>query len=247
MSSLRVLIVEDDKSFALEVEMLIDELGYELLKIVDNSSEALQYIQKQQPDLILMDVDIKGGMNGIEVANSIAHLKLPIIFMTASLDIGNYKKAQKLLPIAYLIKPFDALSLQSTIEIAVKKIVQQEELTEQEYDWSGDEILGDSIFVKKNNRLEKIFLDSIDWIQADGNYCYITIDKKRYAVKISMRKIMKFLAGNLFAQVHKSYAVSLKKIETIDFNENEVIINGKSLPLGRSYKDKLLAKLKILK
>lgn len=247
MSSLRVLIVEDDKSFALDIEMLIDELGYELLKVVDNSSEALLFIQKEQPDLILMDVDIKGDMNGIEVAKSIAHLKIPVIFMTASKDTENYKKAQKLLPVAYLVKPFNALSLQSTIEFAVKKIVQQEGIIEDEYDWSGDEVLGDSIFVKKSNRLEKILLSSIEWIQADGNYCYIVIEKKRYAVKISMRKIMKFLEGNLFTQVHKSYAVSLKKIETIDFNDNEIIVNGKSLPLGRSYKDKLLAKLKILK
>ena len=68
--SLKILIVEDELSFALELQMLLEELNYNVLKHVDNSDEALKVIYENHPDLIFMDIDIKGDLSGIEIGTS---------------------------------------------------------------------------------------------------------------------------------------------------------------------------------
>jgi len=90
MNDLQVLIVEDNLSFALEVEMLITESGYSLLGSVESAAKALTLITKNKPDLILLDIGIKGTMNGIELAEIIEELMIPIIFMTQSRDDETY-------------------------------------------------------------------------------------------------------------------------------------------------------------
>ena len=93
--TIKVLIVEDNALFALEVEMLIFNLGYEVLKVVNNSEDALATIAFNPPDLIIMDVDIEGNLNGIEVAEKISHRQIPVLFVTSMRDKNLYEKAKE--------------------------------------------------------------------------------------------------------------------------------------------------------
>jgi len=129
-TNIKVLIVEDNALFALEMEMLIFNLGYEVLKVVNNSEDALATIAFTPPDLIIMDIDIEGNLNGIEVAEKISHRKIPVLFVTSMRDKSLYEKAKKTSLVGYLIKPFDEISLQSAVEFGLsslykKDIVQQ--------------------------------------------------------------------------------------------------------------------------
>jgi len=117
---IKILIVEDEMSIALELEMLIDELDYELIDIIDNAEEALTIILEKSPDLILMDIGIKGKYSGIEVAEKIKHLPIAILFITNYHSKEIFQRAKSTNFAGYLTKPISKISVQSAIEIALR-------------------------------------------------------------------------------------------------------------------------------
>ncbi len=104
----------------------------------------------------------------------------------------------------------------------------------------------DSFYIRTNNVLTRIRLTEIDWIQADGNYCEIHVQDKKYAARTSLKRLADMLPQDQFIQIHKSYIIRLDRIEKVDTNEHMISVNGISLPLGRTYKDKLMNRLNII-
>lgn len=244
MDELSILIVEDDHAFALEVEMQLDQLGYTSVRTVASAAEAEAAIKDKSPDLLLLDILLEGERNGVELAQSIRHLDIPFIFMTAVTETAVFQQARRLNPFVYLVKPFDQLTLQSTIETTVRLLAERRR---QGNSWSSGMILKDRIYVKKNNRLERILIDDILWIRADGNYCFVQVGEKRFVIKISLRKLLAALPGHLFAQIQKSFAVHLSRVESIDLNTNSVMIEGHPLPMGRSYREDIIGRINLIK
>jgi CheY-like chemotaxis protein len=80
---LNLLIVEDSVSYAVELEQLATEIGYNVIAVTDNSADALDIIFSQQPDIILMDICIKGRLSGIDIGKRIKHLDIPILYITS--------------------------------------------------------------------------------------------------------------------------------------------------------------------
>lgn len=118
----KILIVEDESLFALELELRLQTLGYDICGIADNSNEAVRLTQIHCPDLILMDIRIKGDVDGIETARIIRkENEIPVIFLTAYSDTETINRAKPVLPYGYLSKPVQARDLQSTIETALYK------------------------------------------------------------------------------------------------------------------------------
>ncbi len=115
-----ILIVEDESIVAMEIESFITRLGYDVVAIASSSEEALIYALKYQPHVILMDITIKGSMDGIEVADKIlASIKTTIIYITAFNDDNTIQRAILTNPVAYLIKPFNRQELNASVKIAL--------------------------------------------------------------------------------------------------------------------------------
>ena len=239
MSEITVLIVEDDFSYALEVEMIIQELGYIVLDVVKNSEDAIKLIVEKKPDLILIDIFINGQKDGIEVAQQVSELAIPIIFITSHNKPDVYERTRGLAPFAFIIKPFDKFTLQSTIESAVNLLGSGLSPLEEEPPQ-------DHFFIKQNNQLDKVELEDIHWIEADGNYCILHTTNRRYAVKISLRRIKKRLPENIFMQIHRGQIVQLALIQNLDLTEKTVVLLNTSLPLGPKYKNELISRLNLL-
>ncbi len=240
MAEITVLIVEDDFSYALEVEMIVKDLGYQVLAVVNNSEEALKRIAEKQPDLMLVDIFIDGNKDGIELAESIKSLGITTIFITAHNKPQVYERSRGLAPFAFITKPFDKYTLQGTIESAVHLLgssntVEAEPLEKSKH-----------FYIKQNNQLDKVNIDAIHWIEADGNYCIIHTDNRRYAVKISLRRLNKKLPEEQFVQIHRSQIVQLAQIQNLDLAMGLVILPTISLPLGPKYKNELLNRLNLL-
>lgn len=104
----------------------------------------------------------------------------------------------------------------------------------------------DFIFVRHNNIISKVKLNEVKWINAEGNYCFIHTACKKFAVKISLKKLSDRLSSVRFLRIHKSYVVQINYIERIDTNQNFLVINGEQLPVGRVFKSALLKRLEIL-
>ena len=122
MSTPRVFIVEDEVLVARDVQSRLEKLGYRVIGSAARGEDAVTQVLNDLPDLILMDINLKGEMDGIEAANRIrAEVDLPIIFCTAYSNDETLARAKVTVPYGYVLKPFDNRELEITIEIALHK------------------------------------------------------------------------------------------------------------------------------
>lgn len=103
-----------------------------------------------------------------------------------------------------------------------------------------DDNIQEEFFVKIGNVLKKISLTDIDWFGVDGKHAYAKTETRNYPLNISLKDLEKKLNGKKFIRIHQSFMVDKSKITSINLIENTVIIKGENLPIGRSYKKKLL-------
>jgi len=118
----RILIVEDEALIALDLERRLLRMGYEVVGIGDNRDEAVALFVEHQPEIILMDISIRGPVDGIETARAITQLgDVPIIFLTAYADDDTVRRAAEISPYGYLLKPFDERTLSATLSVAFER------------------------------------------------------------------------------------------------------------------------------
>ena len=123
MKKLRVLIVEDEVLIAQDLKRKLIRLGHEVLGVIYNSNHVTDAIVAKTPDLILLDIHIKGERNGIEMAHLInAHYQIPFIYVTSYADQKSISEVQKTDPIGYVVKPFDENDLKVEIEMGLHRL-----------------------------------------------------------------------------------------------------------------------------
>ncbi len=123
-----IMIVEDEVLIAAELAQQLNSFGYNVPVSVTSGEKALEKLTEVTPDLILMDIQLKGELDGIETAKQIHdHYKIPVIFLTAFADEKFLQKAKTSEPFGYLIKPIDIRELHSTIEMALFKAATERE------------------------------------------------------------------------------------------------------------------------
>ncbi|HEX2531265.1 MAG TPA: EAL domain-containing protein [Burkholderiaceae bacterium] len=129
----KILIVEDEAIVALDLAAQLEEMGYEVCGTADNGMDAIAYAWDMRPDLILMDIVIKGELDGVDIARHINNgMKIPVIFLTAYSDIQTVERAAATAPYGYLTKPFQARELRAAIEVALYKAALERRLRESE-------------------------------------------------------------------------------------------------------------------
>jgi CheY-like chemotaxis protein len=118
----KILLVEDDTIISMELKYRLESMGYEIVGIVNSGEEAVLEATEKNPDLVLMDIELKGNMDGIEAADRIhSLLNIPVVYLTAYGDDTTYNRAQSTYPAGYLIKPLEENELQETIEVSLNR------------------------------------------------------------------------------------------------------------------------------
>ncbi len=122
MSGAKVLIVEDESIIALDIQTSLQNAGYEVIAIATTSEEAILAVTEFQPNLVLMDIQLKSDRDGVETAEHIHQkFRLPIIFLTAHADEKTLTRAKATQPFGYILKPFEDRELVTAIEIALSR------------------------------------------------------------------------------------------------------------------------------
>ena len=121
MAKANLLVVEDEFITAMDLEERLEELGYNVLKIVSSGEDAIKFAAELRPDLVLMDIVLQGDISGTKAAEKINSLEIPVIFLTAYSDDKTLENAKKSSPYGYIVKPYDDQVLKVTIESALKK------------------------------------------------------------------------------------------------------------------------------
>ena len=118
----KISIVEDEHIVAWDIKETLEKLGHTVVDRVVSGAEAIRSAQINQPDLVLMDIRLEGEMDGITAGSEIYHqLNIPIVYLTAHADAQTLNRATLTNPFGYIVKPFQAQSLQSTIQIALNR------------------------------------------------------------------------------------------------------------------------------
>lgn len=241
---IQIIIVEDDDVIAFDLKISLQKLGYEVLALFKTGEELLPALNKYQPNLVILDIQLAGKLDGINVGDLLQnHYQLPFIYLSSQIDEQTLSRAKLTQPYAYLLKPLNVKELQATIEIALHKFRSQNLLTNLKEIPQSEEI-PDHIFVKTKNRLEKVRLQEILWLEAKDIYCIINTEKQQYVVSQSLKTLEQELPGSLFLRTHRSYMVAFHKIDAIE--DNNILLANQRIPIGKTYKEDLLKRLRII-
>ena len=113
----KILVVEDENIIAMDIQFILESFGYKVCGVVSSGEECIESTSKTNPDLILMDIKLKGKMDGVSAAKHIQSLfNIPVIFLTAYGDKGTLKRVDKTKPFGYIHKPFEETELRTEIE-----------------------------------------------------------------------------------------------------------------------------------
>ncbi|RSD34596.1 MAG: response regulator receiver protein, partial [Methanohalophilus sp.] len=122
MKKSRILVVEDEAIVAMVIKRRLQDLGYIVSGVASTGKDAITKVEGTFPDLVLMDIRLKGDMDGIEATKTIKdRFSLPVVYLTAHSDDVTFKKAKETDPDGYILKPFTEKDLSTTIEIALHK------------------------------------------------------------------------------------------------------------------------------
>lgn len=128
-----ILIVEDERLVAEDIKGTLEGLGYNVTGIIDRGDKAIEKVREKEPDLVLMDIVLKGDRDGVETADKIkSEFDIPVIYLTAYADDEKLKRARVTEPYGYIIKPFRERELHSNIEMAFYKHEMERKLKESE-------------------------------------------------------------------------------------------------------------------
>ncbi len=122
MAKARIMVVEDEGVVAMQVAETLKGLGYEVPVIAMTGEEAVSKLLETEPDLVLMDIHLRGGVSGIEAAHRIRQrLDVPIVYLTAFSDSETLEQAQLTEPYGYVLKPFEEKSLHAILQMSLMK------------------------------------------------------------------------------------------------------------------------------
>ncbi len=249
---LKLLIVEDELLIAEDLRMQLTKLGYHVIGMAVSYLEAIELIMEDLPDLVLLDINIKGDKDGIELGHFLHfEVEIPFIYLTSHSDSNTLARAKETQPDAYLLKPYKKEGLYTAIEIALSnaaKRFQTESLDAfKENEDEGEElILKDVLFVKNEHIFIKIKLDEIKYLNSEGNNMTIFVDNKnKYIIRTSMKSMLKYIPNDVFFQTHNSYLVNLNFLEHI--GSTSVTVSGEEIPLAWDKKEQLLSRIQMLK
>jgi len=117
---IKILIVEDEGIVSIDIRNILKNLGYNYIEVAFTGEEALKKTQDWEPDVILMDIGLKGNIDGIEAAGKIKNrINTPIIFLTGFADDNTLARANKINPVGYIIKPLNNKDLDDAISKAL--------------------------------------------------------------------------------------------------------------------------------
>ena len=251
MAACKILIVEDELIVAKDIQHNLGRFGYEVVGIASDMEEAIELVQSKEPCLVLMDIMLRNGESGIDIADVIRrYYKLPVIFLTAYADTATLEKAVKAESYGYILKPFKPIDLQTNIELAIYKH-QKEMEVEKERDILANFIeQGDTnsndVFVRTSNKFVKLKKEQILYVEALKDYVIVHLENKKYTLHTTMKEIENKLGSKEFVRIHRSFIVQMDKIESIELPNLRLEGENQLLPIGGSYKDELFSRINMI-
>lgn len=256
MNTITVLLIEDDPILAMDLALRLTQLGYHVLGAVDTGTKALDIYRKHTVNLTLLGIGVSGVGDGIEIADQLQQIRRsPFVFLTSATDTPTLDRARKVGPAAYIAQPFNDLTLQLAIDLALQnasaRLPDQRSMllvdpSPESLAESGETLLylNNVVFIKQNYRFVKFYLSDILYIHSEGNYTDIFTTLKKYTIRLVLNKVLEKLQSPDIVRNHRSYAVNLRKIQS--FSDQEINLGSLTLPIGRSFREAFVKRFSLL-
>jgi DNA-binding LytR/AlgR family response regulator len=243
MKPVSVFIVEDKAVIAESIEKMLMQAGFYVAGKATRGEAVLEQVKIALPDIILMDIQLAGKMDGIATAEKIKEtITIPIIYLTDFSDVATVERAKKTQPANYLLKPFDAKGLRIAIEVAFYNT--SKGITPPSGEIKAVETTSfkveNNLFIKDGDMLFRITIEDIIWIEAGGSYCYVHAKTKKYTRTVSLKDFLEELNHPDIIRIHRSHAVNIRHVTSI--NGNVVMLaaaKNKELQIGENYKQEV--------
>lgn len=241
---IKISITEDEALIADHLAACLEDLGYEISSICDNAKDTLAQIAIQKPDLALVDINIHGDMDGVQLAETINRsFDLPIIYLTSNSDKQTIERVKHTKPAGFILKPYTTSDLETNIEIALFKFLDAKNTIHKNDEPTDSAILNDAFFLKEKHALIKLFFNDVLHAEAMDNYCIIYTSNGKYILSQTLKLVEQKLKDHGFLRVHRSHLVNLKHISQIQ--PKSVFINDQEIPLSESYKSELMERISL--
>lgn len=229
MSKIKILIVEDESIVAMDIKHRAEGLGYQVIGVTPSGEEALEMVREHSPDLILMDIVLKGDIDGIEAAQRIHDdYDIPVLYLTAYSDEETLKRAKITEPFGYIIKPFEDRELHSSVEIAIYKHEMDRKLKESEK-WLSTtlESIGDAVIATDKEGVI-IFMNPVARKVTGWN--------QEEAIGQNLKEVFKLVNENTGIPLEDPVAKVLRNHAVIETSNPSLLItkNGIRLPIDDS-------------
>jgi DNA-binding LytR/AlgR family response regulator len=227
MYSLSILIVEDEPLIAATIETALEKQGFNVLGEAENFEDALLAIQKQKPDLVLLDIQLEGERDGVELALEFDKRNIPYLYLTSQTDPETVDRVKQTQPLGFIVKPFTEAGLRSNIDLAWHNL----SLAKDDY-----------LIIKSEGETYKLNQLDILYLKAFDNYCYVVTKDHRYLVPKTLKHTTEGLNPSHFARSHRSYVVNLKEVSKMTLDS--LFINGTEIPLSSANKELIKERLR---
>lgn len=231
--------VIDDEPYALElIKDYIQRTPFlELASCFSNPFKAMDFLNKERVDLIFLDINLP-EISGIQLYKSLNYSPL-VIFTTAYPEFA--AESYEYNAVDYLVKPIKYDRFLKAVNKASGLITTSSDSIPQEVK-PVQKSKDDCIYIKSGNQLVKVFPNEILYIEAAGNYMFFHTREKKVMSLLNAKEVLELLPRNNFVRIHKSFIISLDHIDAIE--RHDVIVNGKRIPIGITYREHFLSVLK---
>lgn len=243
MRALKIPVIDNDRSTFATLNTDPRLQTHSFIDLGLKKKDVFSYLASNHVDLLLLNTTLLSRGDGIDMARQIcAQYAIPIIFIRDfGADSNLFWQAKQLMPYAYLSKPIDVLGLQYAIELTFMHFHQLGG------SYNSDKLsLSNSYFVRIGNKLKRIKIDEIKWVMVEDKYSTIFTNELHVPIKLPLKNIIQKLPKSDFLQIHRNYIINLNKINNIDVSHNQLVIDEKTIPISRTYRDKLIGKLQML-
>jgi len=231
----RILIVEDEEELASNISEILANLNYQVVGIEDNAVSALEFLETNSVDLVLMDILIRGELDGIDLAYKIREkYDLPIVFSTAYSGTEFLERISSEVHEGYLLKPFTLDSLKTAVFFGLKRHQEKPQNTTKPKE---------SLKVMDKGFLVPVPFNEILYLKADGLYTRVFTKVKSYLIRDILKGFEDKLPKEQFMRVHKSFLINVNHISS--FNAKKINLGEVSIPIRRGLYKELMEKLKL--
>ena len=245
MEGSNILIVEDEFTIAEHLRAVLELLGHRVTGVVGRVSEALDSLRHDRPDLVLLDINLRGELDGIDLATRLrAEHHIPFVFLTSQANAATVARAKLTRPYGYLVKPFDEQDIYVALELALAAAADERATAPAAPAAEPLAAAADGLFLRERKQMVKVKFSNLCWLEADGNYTTLHTTAGKHTTCHSLRHVEERLPRADFVRVHKSYIVALHRISA--FDSQAVTVDGGLVPVGRSYQAALMSRLNLL-